>query len=113
MTKKKQVEEFAKQINASWQKAVESIILTGQLLNKAKEAVGHGRFTSMVNHDLPFGSRTAQMLMTIADHPVIGNPKFIAVLPPSWGTLYDLCHIAVRPQPCIRLPTAAPQQRGP
>ena len=41
----------------------------------------------------PFGQRTAEMLMEIADHPILSNPKFVSHLPPSWGTLHEMTHI--------------------
>ena len=84
------VDEWAKRIRGSWNKAVESIIETGRLLLRAKEELGHGKFGEMIDGELPFGRRTAQCLMAIASHPVLSNPQYVAYLPPSWGTLYDL-----------------------
>jgi hypothetical protein len=83
---------WAGQINASWQKSVDSIIETGSLLLKAKLALGHG-FTAMIKTKLLFGERTTEMLMRIADHPVLSNPNHGSVLPPSWRTLYELTKI--------------------
>jgi hypothetical protein len=82
--------EFAAQIRASWQKAVESIIETGKLLTAARQALGHGKWQTMFEgpDKLPFGERAAEMLMKIARDPVLSNPKFISVLPASWGTLH-------------------------
>ena len=42
---------------------------------------------------LPFGERTAQILMEIAKHRLLSNPKFISVLPASWGTLHKLADL--------------------
>ena len=86
----KPADNFVSQITATWRKAVESIIETGGLLIAAKEQLHHGEFQKMIQEKLPFGPRTAQMLMTIAKHPVIGNAKYVSHLPPSWGALYDL-----------------------
>ena len=41
----------------------------------------------------PFGQRTAEMLMEIAGHSILSNPKFFSNLPPSWGTLYEMTRI--------------------
>jgi hypothetical protein len=82
--------DFIRRIKASWQKAVESIIETGQALLEAKDELEHGEFGDMIAQNLPFGQRTAESLMAIAEHPVLANPQFISHLPPSWGTLADL-----------------------
>jgi hypothetical protein len=83
-------EYWTKRISGTWQKAVESIIETGRLLIEAKSKLNHGEFTGMV---LPFTMRTAEMLMKIAEHPVISNAKHVSLLPPSWGTLYQLAKL--------------------
>jgi hypothetical protein len=82
--------DWAGRITASWQQAVQSIIQTGRLLIQAKDDLDHGEFSGM---ELPFSARTAQMLMKIADHPVLSNAKHVSHLPPSWGTLYQLTHL--------------------
>lgn len=81
---------FVERITAQWNKQVEAILETGQLLIQAKGELLHGKFEEMVGKELPFGRRTAQMLMVIAKNPVLSNAKYISHLPPSWGTLYDL-----------------------
>ena len=86
-------EEWAKRITTAWQKSVESIIETGRLLIEAKAELPHGEFENMINEKLPFGSRTAQRLMKIADHPILSNPTHVSHLPPSWGTLYALTEL--------------------
>lgn len=90
------VNEFSSRIKATWQKAVESIIETGRLLIEAKDKLPHGEFQKMINQQLPFGVRAAQILMAIAKHPVIGNAKHVSHLPPCWGTLYALSSIPDR-----------------
>src|SRR5262249_58660743 len=84
---------WAAQISASWQKCVTSIIETGKLLIEAKGQLGHGRLEAMSKTKLPFSPRTAQMLMCIAEHPVISNANHGSHLPPSWRTLYELTKI--------------------
>jgi hypothetical protein len=81
---------WAERICIAWQKTTEHIIQTGQLLLAARDELPHGSFQAMVESDLPFDVRTAQMLMKIAEHPVISNAKHVSLLPPSWGTLYQL-----------------------
>jgi hypothetical protein len=87
---------WAKKISAAFQKGVTSIIETGQLLNEAKEVLEHGSFESMVQSKLPFTPRTAEMFMQIAKHPVISNPKHVSLLPPSWGTLYQITRLPLQ-----------------
>jgi hypothetical protein len=95
-SKPKTPDQWAFEITATWNKATESIIATGHLLSEAKEAlrdtVGHGHFLKWVSEmkaarKLPFGQRAAQMLMNIAQHPILTNPQFIAHLPPSYRVL--------------------------
>src|SRR5262245_22375602 len=87
------VEEFVQLISAAWNKQVASIQETGRLLIQAKATLKHGEFGAMIKDKLPFGTRTAQMLMRIANDPIIGNAKYISLLPPCWGTLYDLTEL--------------------
>src|SRR5216684_7762077 len=87
------VDHFAKKIQTAWQKAVSSILETGRLLIQAKQELAYGEFLLMIEERLPFGARTAQMLMRIAEHPVLSNTKFISHLPPSWGTLHRLTQL--------------------
>lgn len=77
-------------ISAAWQKSAEQIIETGRLLSKAKEALEHGQFQRMIEQHLPFGARTAQMLMAIAADPRLSNAKHVSHLPPSYGTMYAI-----------------------
>jgi hypothetical protein len=85
--------DFALQIRAAWQKQVQSILETGQLLIRAKETLAHGEFYGMIKGELPFGTGTADMLMAIARHPVLSNPKFTCDLPPLWYPLYRLIQL--------------------
>ena len=88
------VVSFVKSISVAWQKGVESIIETGSLLIQAKKKLPHGKFTRMIEEKLPFGERTARMLMTVAKHPILSKRKYTSVLPPSWYTLYELSRIS-------------------
>jgi Protein of unknown function (DUF3102) len=95
-----QTDRFVAEITATWQKAVASIIETGRLLTEAKKALGHGQWGKLFTEredgvigKLPFSQRTAEMLMEISEHPILSNPKFVSNLPPSWGTLHELCSL--------------------
>jgi len=81
---------WAARITACWRSSVEAILEVGRLLAAAKDALAHGEFGTMIESELPFGARTAQMLMAIAADPRLHNPKHVSHLPPSWGTLYEL-----------------------
>jgi hypothetical protein len=84
---------WASQIKTAWQKCVQGIVETGQLLIEARAELEHGRFESMVQLQLPFGPRTAQMLMFIASNPAISKAKHVSHLPAAWGTLHALAHL--------------------
>ncbi len=95
--KKHIADYWAPRINAEWRKSVEGILGVGQQLIAAKEACEHGEFLRLfkghenaVSDPVPFGDRSARMLMELATHPVLSNRKFISDLPQSWGTLYEL-----------------------
>jgi hypothetical protein len=84
------VADWAGRIASAWQRSVSSIFEAGRLIADAKAALPHGAFTAMIESDLPFGARTAQMLMRIGEDARLSNPKHVSLLPPSWGTLYEL-----------------------
>ena len=84
---------WAASIRAAWQKSVAAIIDTGRLLAAAKAELPHGDFQYMVRKKLPFGTRTAQMLMAIAANPMLADANHGACLPTSWHTLYDLSRL--------------------
>ena len=81
---------WAARISACWRASFESILEVGRLLAAAKEALPHGQFGKMIESDLPFGARTAQMLMTISADERLANPKHASHLPASWATLHEL-----------------------
>jgi hypothetical protein len=80
-------------ITASWQKAVTSIIETGHLLIQAKRELDRGEWLKLFEDKVPFSEDTAQRLMLIARHPILGNTAYTRHLPPSWYTLYELTKI--------------------
>jgi hypothetical protein len=87
---KLEVSKWSRLICAAWQKSTTAIIETGRLLIQAKDSLEHGQWLEMVRAELPFTGRTAQRLMAIASNPVIANAAHASLLPPSWGTLYEL-----------------------
>jgi hypothetical protein len=84
-----EVESYASRFQKAW--SVESVIEAGCILIEAKQALGHGRFCSMVKDRLRIGIRTAQMLMAIAKDPRIRTNG--SYLPPSWRTLYEITRL--------------------
>jgi len=95
--KNTKAEYWAPRINAEWRKSVEGILNVGLQLIAAKESCEHGEFLRLfkghdnaVSDPVPFGERSARMLIDVAQHPVISNRKFVSDLPQSWGTLYEL-----------------------
>jgi hypothetical protein len=87
------VDEWANRISSRWRQSVEGILDVGQLLLTAKSNLAHGEFGAMIQERLPFGPRTAQLLMAIARSPLLRDPKSISLLPPNWGTLAALARL--------------------
>ena len=89
------VDHYVREIRSAYQNAVGSIIRAGCLLIEAKEKLPHGEWGLMFDGKsrLPFGQRTAQRLMRIAEHPVLSNPTHESHLPPSWATLSELADL--------------------
>ena len=81
---------WARRIADAWQSSLDGIFEVGRLLAEAKAALPHGAFERMVENDLPFAARTAQRLMAVAADERLANPTHVSLLPPSWGTLYEL-----------------------
>lgn len=95
--KKTKAEYWAPKIHAEWRKSVEGILGVGRNLIEAKAECEHGEFLRLfkghenaVIDPVPFGDRSARMLMEIAVHPVLSDRRFVSDLPQSWGTLYEL-----------------------
>ena len=89
--------EWAKIISGHWEEAekhavqaVSYAVQTGKDLIEAKAALPWGQFAQMIEQDLPFGKRKAQMLMDLAAKPHLSDAQATAHLPPNWATLYEL-----------------------
>ena len=98
--KKTQAEYWAPKIHAEWRKSIEGILGVGRQLIEAKKACEHGEFLRLfkghenaVKDPVPFGERSAEMLIKIASNSVIANPKFTSDLPQSWYSLYELSRL--------------------
>jgi len=81
---------WAERIAAAWQSSLDGIFEVGRLLAEAKAALPHGAFERMVESELPFSPSTAQRLMIVASDQRLANPAHVQLLPPAWGTLYEL-----------------------
>lgn len=81
---------WAARITACWRASVEGILEVGRLITAAKLVLPEGQFESMIEAELPFTARTAQRLMAIAADERLGDPTHVSLLPPAWGTLYEL-----------------------
>jgi hypothetical protein len=89
----------------AWRMGVEGIITAGRVIIDGKQQLAHGDFVEWVENELKLGERTAQMLMSVAKHPVLANPNHWFGFPPSWRTLYELSHI--RPPRMLQLIASA------
>ena len=73
---------------------LEAIFKIGRDLIEAREHLPHGQFIEMVEGDLPFARRSAQMLMAIVRDRRLAKAKSISLLPPHWGTLYKITRLS-------------------
>ena len=82
--------QWAAEIRAAHTKSVAAILKLGLTLTAAKKALPHGEWLAMIKNDLPFTASVAQRLMKIAADPKLANAARAQLLPPAWGTLYEL-----------------------
>lgn len=82
--------DFACRIIACWQRSAEAFIETGRILTEAKAALPHGDFLQMVEAELPFDKRVAQMLMKIAGDKRLTDTNNVSLLPAHYSSLYEL-----------------------
>jgi hypothetical protein len=85
---------WAARIVAAWRKSVEGVIDAGRLLIEAKAALERGAFIDMIERDLPFGARYAQMLMKVAADRRLTKANHGSLLPPSPRALYELTKLS-------------------
>src|SRR5262249_20621059 len=87
---------FAHDIARAFETSREKIFEIGHLLIEAKAALPHGEFLAMIESDLPFTARYAQMLMKIASDQRLVNTNHGSHLPTSPRTLYELTKLSDR-----------------
>ncbi len=85
---------WRRMIADQWRASVDAIVQVGRLLTDAKAALPHGEFGTLIERELPFSARTAERLMRIASDPRLSNPTTLSLLPPHWGTLYELTKLS-------------------
>jgi hypothetical protein len=83
----KTVGEFTTRIRAAWHKSVDGI------WDIAKSRLSKEELKEL-KRDTKFSDPTISMLTSIAKDPRITDPKYRAVLPSSYGTLYALTHLS-------------------
>jgi len=97
-----QLEKWAERITRRYRKLVEGALVMGQDLNRIKARCPHGSFERLftghphaVATAAPFGIRTAQMFMAIANHPILSQANHGSSLPSSYRTLYELSRLPI------------------
>jgi Protein of unknown function (DUF3102) len=89
----KLMNDLAAKANAAWRQSVTSVIDCGRILIEAKRKVGHGnwlKFVKKLEFSKRSSNRIAEMLIAIAEDPVLSNPKHVSNLPRAYSTLYRL-----------------------
>jgi N6-adenosine-specific RNA methylase IME4 len=81
---------WSTRIRAALHKSVECVLEVGRLLKEAKAKLPPRSFLTMIERDLPFTPRMAQLYMAVASNPRFANAKCISHLPSSIGTLSDI-----------------------
>lgn len=89
--------EFIEEIGRLWKRANDAFLDVGRHLIEAKARLEHGEFGEMVERDMPFSHRTANMLMKVAEAVDTGALPFPAdQLPPSYATVYEV--VTLKPE---------------
>lgn len=83
------VSRWVTSVTEAWQSTIHGIFETGRLLIAAKAELRHGEWLAVVEQ-LPFSPRTTERLMAIACDQRLVNSTHVSLLPPSWGTLYEM-----------------------
>ena len=93
--------QWARAICATHKATVQNIFKMGRLLSAAKKKLQHGEFTTMIESDLPFGKRTAQMLMAVAADARLAKANHGSLLPATWRCLMSFISCPTR---CLSRP---------
>jgi len=86
-------EYFEREISIQWQKAVESIIAVGKLLNEAYAELGIKGFQKLCKK-LGMKTRTQQRLRQIADYKPFEDASVLTHLPNSYTTLVAITQLS-------------------
>jgi hypothetical protein len=96
-----QLQKWADRITRRYGKLVADVLALGNELTRIKARCPHGNFERMFSGDVhavanpvPFGIRTAQMFMAIANHPILSQASHGTHLPNSYRTLYELSRLS-------------------
>ena len=87
------LDEFTVAICASWNKAIESVIETAQMVNRAEEELDRKQLKQLkqrLEQDRVMSGPTFSKLAKIASNPVLTAPENLSRLPHSYATLYEL-----------------------
>ena len=84
---------YVSSIKTAWNKAFESVLEVGRLLNAAAEILQPKRFRGAFVKKLPFSYSVARRLMNLAKSPRINDPKYRRLFPVSWNTLNEIMNL--------------------
>lgn len=85
--------DYAERISVAWQKTIESILETAQILAEARTNLPPAEWHKLINGKLPFKRRMAEKLAKIAEDARLADPKYRKFLPVHWTTLHDLTYV--------------------
>lgn len=87
------LDEFAVAIRGSWNKAIESVIETAQMVKRAEERLDRKQLNELkrrLEQARIMSGPTFSKLAKIASNPVLTAPENLPRLPHSYATLYEL-----------------------
>lgn len=87
------LQDFAVAIRASWNKAIESVIETAQMIKRAEDQLDRrqlGELKRRLEQERIMSGPTFSKLAKIAANPVLTAPENLPRLPNSYATLYEL-----------------------
>lgn len=88
-TEVERITYYTAEIRGYLHRSVEAVVQAGMALVDAKAELARGSWTPLLA-EIGINPRTAQVLMQVAQHPVLSNPQMSALLPSSWSTMAEL-----------------------
>lgn len=73
-----------------WNRSVKGIITVGKYLALKRKELNTDDYRKLIRGELELDISSAGKLVGLANHPILSNPEYYNVLPPAWGTLYEL-----------------------